>query len=278
VTNALYDDVAQDASRNLTRRYSTSFSLAATCFPKAMRQHIYNIYGLVRLADEVVDTYNGDNPKSLLDALEQDVYQALNDGYHTNMIVHAFVLTAHKYGIGKALIAPFFTSMRMDIPGTAYRPKDYAAYIYGSAEVVGLMCLKVFCVGDEQQYTLLQPGASALGASFQKINFLRDMADDYQRLHRYYFPVGTYQHFNDITKQAIIKDIRHDLQTALPAVAALPGDARSAVAAATSLYTRLLSKLEAAPANVIKTQRIRVANSTKMMLFARAYITRGRYV
>jgi phytoene synthase len=278
VSTALYDSTAQVSSQELTQRYSTSFSLATRSFAKPIRRHIYNIYGLVRIADEIVDTYAGSDAVALLDALETEIYAAMSRRYSPNMVVHAFALTANQFSIGKELIAPFFASMRWDAPGAQYDPGDYQAYIHGSAEVIGLMCLRVFCDGNDIQYDKLKTGAIALGAAFQKINFLRDLADDHERLGRYYFPVDSFETFDDDTKQVLIADIRHDISIARPTIQMLPASVRPAVVAATSLYLALLDMLDTAPAAAIKTRRLRVSNGQKMWLFTRAIITRGKYV
>jgi 15-cis-phytoene synthase len=277
VSYTLYDRVCLAASRDLTRRYSTSFSLASKSFPKDIRQQVYNIYGIVRLADEIVDTYGGDDSRQLLDSLEAEVYASLGRGYSSNTIVHAFMLTARQYGIGKDLLAPFFASMAMDAPGGRYTPADYKAYIHGSAEVVGLMCLRVFCGGDPDAYRQLRPGAMALGAAFQKVNFLRDLSDDHARLGRFYFPKGSFEAFDEAAKQAVIADIRHDLEQARPAIRALPSSVRPAVATAAVMYGALLEKLEATPADTLRQQRVRIGDGRKLWLFARAAVTRGMY-
>ena len=269
----LYTRTAEQMSRVLTNNYSTSFGLATRLFGSDIRVHIYNVYGLVRLADEIVDTYTGTDAGELLDALEVETYAAINRQYSTNTVVHAFALTAVKFGITKTLIAPFFASMRMDLEPKKYRAKDYERYIYGSAQVVGLMCLKVFCQGDATQYKKLEPGAKALGGAFQKVNFLRDIADDHKRLGRYYFPVGTFAGFNETTKRQIVADIDADFALALVAIRQLPSSARPAVMAAYQYYMRLHTKLRNTPAAVIKAQRIRISNPHKLAVLAGTLIT-----
>lgn len=261
-----YDSLAFASSRQITNAYSTSFGSATKLFPIAMRPHIYNIYGLVRIADEVVDTYKKPAAEQILEELEQEVYAAIKRQYSTNMVVHAFALTAKQYGISKELIAPFFASMRTDAPGNVYRTADYESYIHGSAEVVGLMCLRVFCEGDSQEYDHLAAGAKALGSAFQKVNFLRDLAEDYKTLGRYYFPVGSFAAFDEDTKRSIISDIEHDFAVALPAIQKLPDGARPAVTLAYRYYKVLLQKLSETPAAEIKQRRIRVNTATKLRL------------
>jgi phytoene synthase len=264
----VYTRTAEQMSRVLTNNYSTSFGLATRLFGLEIRTHIYNVYGLVRLADEIVDTYTGSDAAQLLNDLQSETYAAIPRGYSTNPVVHAFAGTAKKFGIGAPLIDPFFESMRMDLQPKNYKTTDYERYIYGSAQVVGLMCLKVFCQGDAKQYKKLEPGAKALGGAFQKVNFLRDIADDHERLGRYYFPVGSFKDFDEETKLRIIADIDRDFTLAHTAILQLPPAARPAVMAAYTYYLRLHNKLRAAPADVIKKQRIRVSNSHKLAVFA----------
>lgn len=261
--------VAEHASKYLTTQYSTSFGTASRLFPDDIRQHIYNIYGLVRIADEIVDTYEGKDALAVLDALEKEVYEALKRNYSANIIVQSFVHTANTFGINKDLIAPFFASMRIDSPDYAYKTQEYAKYIYGSAEVVGLMCLKVFCKGDKAQYKQLEPGARALGSAFQKVNFLRDLKDDYERLGRYYFPVGSYDDFDEATKAQIISDIQKDFSIAKDAIDRLPHAAKLPVTVAYQYYARLLTKLDHATAEQINQERIRIPNYIKLWLLIR---------
>lgn len=265
---------AQAASRTVTQTFSTSFSSAITLFPKAIQQDIYNIYGLVRVADEVVDSYQGPDAAAILDELEREVYQSLKRGFSANLIVHAFVLTARQYSIGKDLIKPFFASMRMDLTQKTFSTKQYRNYIYGSAEVVGLMCLKVFVDGDNQQYIKLRPGATALGAAFQKVNFLRDIKDDYQQRGRYYFPIGSFASFNDSTKQKIITDIEKDFTVASKAISQLPETARFATQLAYDYYSQLLKLLKQTPAQTITTQRLSVHKLSKLKLAFKAKLRR----
>jgi len=263
----LYNKFAQDTARRMTVAYSTSFSSASSLFDKSIRQDIYNIYGLVRLADEIVDTYSGPNQIEMLDRLESDTYASLQTGYSTNLIVQAFIITAQKFNIEADLIAPFFESMRTDSRDD-YKPSQYQQYIYGSAEVVGLMCLSVFVDGQAERFDKLKPGACALGAAFQKVNFLRDMAADFAQLGRYYFPTGSFDKFDELCKAQIVDDIRQDFAVAKPAIMALPKTARPAVSLAFRYYLELLKKLHATPAEVIKQQRVRVGNINKLRLLA----------
>ncbi|HEX8182810.1 MAG TPA: phytoene/squalene synthase family protein [Candidatus Saccharimonadales bacterium] len=264
----LYTDTASRLSKLLTRQYSTSFSAASRLFPQAMQSHIYNIYGLVRVADEIVDTYRGSDSAELLDALEQETYQAIRRGFSANPIIHAYAQTHQSWGIDQQLVTSFFASMRMDLTATIYDQANYDKYIYGSAEVVGLMCLHVFCAGNAEQYRQLQPGAQRLGAAYQKVNFLRDIKDDYQELGRFYFPGYTYATFDGAAKQTVTADIRQDFAAALPYIRALPAGVRPAVMTSYSYYHALLELLERADIDHIKQARIRIPAYRKALLLA----------
>lgn len=269
----LYDEVSSELARVLTRRYSTSFSSAARLFATDIRKHIYNIYALVRIADEIVDTYQGKDRLRLLDDLEGEVSQAQVRGYSANPIVHAYVLTSNRFGISDELTGPFFESMRMDTRDLKFTKKQYASYIYGSAEVVGLMCLRVFCEGDDKSYDLLKEGARKLGSAYQKVNFLRDIAADHDTLHRYYFPGSSYASFNDEVKREIVTDIQQDFAAAEPYIRQLPKGARRAVTLSYRYYAGLLGKLERTPAATIKAKRVRLPRHRKSLLLA-AQVTR----
>lgn len=266
----LYTTVSRELSRHLTRRYSTSFSMSSRLFSRTIRADIYAIYGAVRVADEIVDTYTGSDRQKLLKDFETEIYAAMKRQYSTNPIIHAFAITAQQWGITRELIAPFFVSMHMDITPSAYSPKRYQQYIHGSAEVIGLMCLRVFCQGDKQQYDILAPGAAALGAAYQKINFLRDIAADFTELHRVYFPGVSFEKMNEADKQLIVASIHEDLAIAIPAIEKLPTTARAAVATSLSYYSELLRRLEATPIEIIKRRRVRVSNHRKLWLLARS--------
>jgi phytoene synthase len=263
-----YTKLSYDFSRQLTKHYSTSFSLASRLFSSSIRPHIYNIYGLVRIADEIVDTYTGPDQASRLQALALETAAAMQTGYSPNPFVHAFVSTARRYGIDARLIDPFFTSMALDIQPSTYRAaNDYNRYIYGSAAVIGCMCLKVFSNGDTTLYEQLRPAAEALGRAFQKVNFLRDLVDDHDRLHRYYFPVDDFDSFDDDTKANLVGDIRADFLAGNMAIHALPIGARKAVQAASVYYEALLQRLAVTPVEVLKHSRVRVPDSYKLRLF-----------
>lgn len=271
----LYDKVAYENSKHLTLSYSTSFGMSSRLFPKNMQRHIYAIYGLVRIADEIVDTYKGVDAATLLDDLEAMTYATIKSGYSTNPVVHAFARTAALYGIDKTLIAPFFASMRMDLHPQTYTPDNYQKYIHGSAEVVGLMCLKVFLDGDEKRYSELRDGAAALGSAYQKVNFLRDMAADYKELGRLYFPGVDYDDFDEAAKREIIHDIKQDFEKALPALRELPVSSRRATMMSYVYYSELLKKLEETPAATIRTTRIRLPSHRKFVLMIRTILREG---
>ncbi len=271
----LYDRTAAAMTRILTRNYSTSFSTASSLFPKSMQPDIYNIYGLVRIADEVVDTYSGTDRAKILDDLERETYDALKRGFSVNPIVQAFVTTAKRHAIGADLIKPFFASMRMDIQPRTYDEQMYETYIYGSAEVVGLMCLRVFCSGNSAEYNNLAVGARRLGAAYQKVNFLRDVAADHKELGRFYFPGKTFDDFDEAFKMNIIKDIEDDFAAALPYIRGLPRTARPAVTASYRYYKALLIRLKRTPAATLKNQRVRVPNHYKAWLLAKSAVRKS---
>jgi phytoene/squalene synthetase len=261
----LYKDASYKASRVITDSYSTSFGKSIRLFSPSLRPHIYAIYGLVRIADEIVDTYTGKDQEMLLNQLEADTYASLKTGYSTNPIIHAFATTAVEYRIGKALIAPFFESMRMDLAPKKFTQSLYETYIYGSAEVVGLMCLKVF-TGDDALYELLEPGAKRLGAAYQKVNFLRDIAADAKGLGRWYFPIASFATFDESAKKEIVTDIEADLYAAAQAIAQLPASSRNAVELSFHYYSHLLKQIKQTPASELKTKRIRVNDLKKTAL------------
>lgn len=253
------------ASRVITDEYSTSFGLSIRLFQPTLRPHIYAVYGLVRIADEIVDTYRGNDAAQVLDDLETETYRALTTGYSVNPIVQAYVTTARRFHIGKDLIEPFFASMRMDLTPRTYDQASYDTYIYGSAEVVGLMCLKVF-LDDESAYERLTPGARALGAAYQKVNFLRDIAADVDGLGRWYFPAGSFASFDEAQKDVIIKDIQSDFMAAKKALDQLPASSRRAVLLSYKYYGKLLEKIRRTPAKKLKQTRIRLPDAQKIAL------------
>ena len=205
----------------------------------------------------------------MLDDLEAEVYAAEQRGFSSNLIVHSFVLTTRKYNLDQSLVKAFFESMRMDISRKSYDEKMYKTYIYGSAEVIGLMCLSVFTKGDKKNYKRLQDGATALGAAFQKVNFLRDIKDDYETRERYYFPIGSFKNFNEADKDMIIKDIENDFDKANSYIDLLPSNSQRACRLAYTYYQELLKKLKQTPAHQIANQRIRVGTLTKLLFLTK---------
>ena len=280
----LYNKVAHDSASVVISEYSTSFGWATSLLPAGVRGQIKDIYALVRVADEIVDGSaagsNGAqkvNIRKQLDDLEGEVYAAMKVGFSTNLIVHAFALTAVQVGITKAMIEPFFASMRADITKAKHTSKTFKDYVYGSAEVVGLMCLRAFIAGREDHYspsekTALDEGALALGAAFQKINFLRDLDADFRALGRSYFPGITIETFNEEQKQFLVADIAADLIVAANSIRLLPRDVRPAVSAAQFLFQELTVKIARTPASVLISTRIRVSNPRKLVLVAKALL------
>ncbi|MEN9713833.1 MAG: hypothetical protein RLZZ164_497 [Actinomycetota bacterium] len=280
----LYSKAARHSARTVIADYSTSFGLATNLLPKAVRSHIKDVYALVRVADEIVDGAAAEASgaakltlRKQLDDLEGQVYAAMKTGFSANLIVHAFALTANEVGITRAMIAPFFESMRMDLSVRKHTPKSFKDYVYGSAEVVGLMCLRAFVAGRESHYTPMQReslelGALALGAAFQKINFLRDLHADFADLGRSYFPGVTVETFNEEQKQHLVDDIAADLIVAAHSIRLLPRDVRPAVSAAQFLFGDLTRKVAATPAEVLITTRIRVSNPRKIWLLVKAML------
>jgi len=270
-----YTAASYKASQLVTTTYSTSFGLSIRLFEASLRRHIYAIYALVRIADEIVDTYTGPDKSQLLDDLEAQVGSTLQTGYSTNPIVHAFATTARQYGIGTGLLTPFFNSMRMDITPKQFDQTLYEAYIYGSAEVVGLMCLKVF-TNDAALYKKLEAGASSLGAAYQKINFLRDIAADAEGLGRWYFPIASFETFDETIKLSITKDIEKDFAAAKKAIVGLPASSRKAVTLSYQYYTKLLKQIEKTSVTELKKRRIRVNDIQKLALFLQTSMGNNR--
>ncbi len=262
----LYTKTSYATSKLLTLKYSTSFSSSTSLFQKDTARHIYAIYGLVRIADEIVDTYKGAEATLLLDDLEKEVSHALGRHYSTNPIVHAYTTTALEFDIDPSLLKAFFASMRLDLSPQTYTKKLYETYIYGSAEVVGLMCLAVFVDGDKALYKKLDSGARALGAAYQKVNFLRDLASEHADLDRLYFPGHTYDSFDEAAKQAVTLDIEKDIARAQTVIPLLPTNARRAVSLSLAYYHTLLRKLQHASIEQIKSRRMRVNNAHKWLL------------
>ncbi len=269
----LFDTVSYSCSKTVTKTYSTSFSLATKMLSNSIRNDIYNIYGFVRLADEIVDSFHDYKKEALFNELTEDLEQALQEKISLNPIINAFQYTYHKYNIDKALVDAFMKSMRLDLHKTDYlTTQEYKDYIYGSADVVGLMCLKVFVKGDEEKYENLKDTAMSLGSAFQKVNFLRDLKADYDDLNRSYFPNADLDNLNEASKQAIIDDIEADFDKGLSGIKKLPIDAQFGVFTAYRYYRQLLKKLKKTPALKIKSTRIRVSNPKKIELLMRSYV------
>jgi phytoene/squalene synthetase len=275
---SLYTEAAERASAEVIAAYSTSFGWASKLLGKAEQQPVRNIYALVRVADEIVDGAADeahDNPSKLLDELEAETYRALDSGFSTNLVVHAFAHTAREAGIKRDIIEPFFHSMRMDLTEREHDQKSFDTYVYGSAEVVGLMCLKVFMMGHdyskEERVTLIA-GARALGAAFQKVNFLRDLSADFKKLGRSYFPNVNVENFDAATQMRLIADIAADLEVSAKTLPLLSAGSRRAVAAAQMFFAALNERIRNTPAEVLIETRISVPNSQKLVILAKALL------
>ena len=269
----LFDSISQDCSRLVTNAYSTSFSMATKMLDSSIRNHIYNLYGFVRFADEIVDTFHKHDKEKLLNDFEIDLYKSLNDKISINPILNSFQYTVNLFNIDHDLIHAFMKSMRLDLSKQVYETQEeYKEYIYGSADVVGLMCLKVFVKGDDKTYEELKTPAMALGSAFQKVNFLRDLKEDFQGLDRTYFPNVDFTMFDEHSKSLIIQEIEADFNIALEGIFKLPTEARFGVYTAYKYYTKLLSKLKKTPSLSIQKTRIRVPNYQKISVLARSYL------
>jgi len=270
---SIFDKVSQDCSKSVTNSYSTSFSLATKMLSKSIRQDIYNIYGFVRFADEIVDTLHDYNKKELLNRFIDELNYSLKNKISTNPILNSFQSTVNKYKIDYKLIDSFLKSMKMDLKKVKYNTeKEYKEYIYGSADVVGLMCLKVFLSGNEKSFKKLKPNAMALGSAFQKVNFLRDLNADFHDLNRTYFPNLDFKNFNEESKKIIMDDIENDFKKALNGIYELPNNSKFGVYAAYKYYKRLLNKLKRTSHLKIKNERVRVPNYQKVDVLARSYV------
>ena len=266
-----YTAISYKVSNLVTNAYSTSFGLSIRLFHPSLRSHIYAVYGLVRIADEIVDTYVGADQRELLDTLEDETTRALQSGYSTNPIVHAFVQTARTYQITNDILAPFFESMRMDLTPKTFDQHTYEKYIYGSAEVVGLMCLKIFTT-SQKQYDTLKGAAKKLGSAYQKVNFLRDIATDADELGRWYFPNSSKETFDETIKQAIIIDIEEDFLAGSQGITALPISSQKAVRLSYNYYLQLLKKIKRTPASDLLQRRVRINDPQKIVLLVRTVL------
>lgn len=271
---SIFDQVSFDCSRNVTIAYSTSFSAAVKMLAPSIRQDIYNIYGFVRFADEIVDTFHDYNKEALFELFEKDLAAALQNKISLNPILNSFQFTVNKYNIPMHLIDAFMKSMKLDLSKKEYQTDDeYKEYIYGSADVVGLMCLKVFVNGDISKYDELKDSAMRLGSAFQKVNFLRDLKSDFEDLSRTYFPNTDLTKLDEVSKAQIISDIQSDFDAGFEGIKNLPEEAKFGVYTAYSFYKKLLYKLKQTPSAEIKNTRIRVPDYQKYSLFAKCYVS-----
>lgn len=269
----LFDIVSKKCSKEVTKIYSTSFSLATRMLGPAIRQDIYNIYGFVRFADEIVDSFHKYNKEILFNRFENALEEALSDKISLNPILNSFQETVYKYNIQKELIDTFMASMRLDLTKSVYSTtEEFNDYIYGSADVVGLMCLKVFVKGDIEKYNQLKESAMNLGSAFQKVNFLRDLKEDYENLSRTYFPNTNLDSLDEESKMIIIEEIEENFNRGYQGILQLPHDSKLGVFVAYRYYKRLLKKLQQTPAIEIKNARIRVPNVEKIGLLTRSYV------
>ena len=268
----LYDRVSLRCSRMTTRAYSTSFSLGIRCLHESLRDPIYSIYGFVRFGDEIVDTFHETDKTYLLNKFRQDTFEAIDQKISLNPILHSFQKVVNRYGIERAVIEQFLKSMEMDITMKSHDQASYQEYILGSAEVVGLMCLRVFCDGNDAQYQELKPAAMKLGSAFQKINFLRDLNADFNGMGRVYFPGVDLTNFDHHTKELIEKDITHDFNLGFQGILNLPRKSRFGVYMAYVYYKALLRKIMNTPAQNVIQSRIRIRNRQKIRLLFTSYL------
>ena len=269
----LFDQVSESCSRIVTESYSTSFTLATKMLDSSIRQDIYNIYGFVRFADEIVDSFHNYDKKELLDLFEKDLKKSIVDKISLNPILNSFQKTINSYQIDYELVDSFLNSMKLDLDKKKYlTKKEFDQYVYGSADVVGLMCLKVFVKGNKNQYDDLRPYAMSLGSAFQKVNFLRDLKADHDGLNRSYFPNLNIDEFDQSSKKIILDEIDKDFRHALKGIFKLPSSARFGVYTAYKYYLKLLNKLRKTHPLKIKSSRIRVPNYQKVNVLARSYV------
>ena len=267
----LYDKVSIKCSRLTTKAYSTSFSLGIRCLGKELRDPIYSIYGFVRFADEIVDTFHDYDKKKLLEKFKEDTYRAIDDKISTNPILNSFQITVNHFNIDRDLIDSFLKSMEMDLQLKSYSNEGIKEYILGSAEVVGLMCLRVFCNGQQEMYSALKPHAMSLGSAFQKINFLRDLRADYVGMGRTYFPDVDMNNFNDETKREIEENIAQGFHHGYEGIVKLPRSSRFGVYVAYVYYLALFKKIKNTPSEDVLQSRVRIANHYKARLLAYSY-------
>ena len=270
---SIFDKVSNDCSKLVIKRYSTSFYFSSSLLSKSIRQDIFNIYGFVRLADEIVDTFHEYPKKELLEDFESELWRSLDNKISLNPILNSFQHTVNKYSISKDLISSFLDSMKMDLEKKEYNSvEEYKKYIYGSADVVGLMCLKVFVKGSESSFSELSSFAISLGSAFQKVNFLRDLKDDSNVLNRVYFPNVDMNNFNEKSKKEIILEIEKDFANSVKGIVKLPKNSKFAVYIAYRYYNKLLKKLKRTSSENIVKKRIRIHNLQKFIVIARSYV------
>ncbi len=267
----LYNDVSTHCSELITKKYSTSFSLGIHTLHRKIHEPIYSIYGFVRFADEIVDTFHELDKNKILTEFEQDTFTSIENKFSTNPVLHSFQLVVNKYRIEKKHIQAFLDSMRMDLSKKSFTREEYKKYIHGSAEVVGLMCLKVFC-GKENEYKDLEPYAISLGSAFQKVNFLRDIKSDFEQRGRVYFPHVEYSSLSSDQKIEIEDDIESEFNHALLGIKKLPAAARSGVYLSFCYYRELLKKIKKLSADELKKERVRVSNFKKLIILLSTYI------
>jgi 15-cis-phytoene synthase len=266
----LFHKVSELCSRTTTEEYSTSFSSAIKLLHQDLRQPVFNIYGFVRFADEIVDTFHEYDKQNLLQQFKKETYEAIERGISLNPILHSFQRTVNEYNIDHSLIEAFFASMEMDLSKKAYDCNGYKEYIYGSAEVVGLMCLYIFCNGNKESYDALKAPARSLGAAFQKVNFLRDLKADYNGMDRVYFPGCDFKNFTYEEKCRIEDDIQQDFNDAYAGIMQLPMKARFGVYVAYKYYLSLFKRIKKTQASRILEERIRIPNYRKALIVMRA--------
>jgi phytoene/squalene synthetase len=283
----LYSQAAQKSAREVIYSYSTSFGMATRLIEPAIRKHIESIYAMVRVADEIVDGSAAEaatvesklDPEREIENFEKECYQAMQLGYSTNLVLHAFGITAREVGIKKDIVKPFFDSMKMDLTDTEHDEQSFKKYVYGSAEVVGLMCLRAFIYDRKytsEQLQIMNEGALALGSAFQKVNFLRDLSADFSKLGRSYFPNVNVGNFDEATKKRLVADIESELDKARNAIPLLPKTAARAVKAACELFGSLNKKIAKTDSSELINTRISVANGKKFLILAKSYLGAGR--
>ena len=268
----LFDSISNESATLITKKYSTSFSIAVRLLAPDIRQAIYNIYGFVRVADEIVDSFEGYPKEELLNRFEGEYQYAIEIGISTNPVINAFQKTVKEYNIEAKLVESFLKSMRADLNKQVYEnQEEIDEYIYGSADVVGLMCLKVFVKGDQEKYLNLKKPAMKLGSAFQKVNFLRDLNEDFENLNRSYFPNINPNKLSETDKKKVLTEIKKDFEEAYMGIVKLPKEAKLAVYVAYKYYSNLLYKIEKTPSAILKEKRIRVSNPKKMYLLIVSY-------